>query len=314
MRHQRTLSAMLATVTLFAVRSGIAQVLPTVVVSGYESPIHHRLAPGQVVPLFASGLPITERFVADRMPLPTELGGLSVQFIQQQLASPISVPLLRVEPLQNGITAVVVQMPYEMIPGGYIGPITAGPAPIDTGELQITWQRSPGARIRIIPVQDRVKLLRTCDSLPESLWEDPDARSRLCLPVVTHGDGTLVSAARPATLGEIVVVYAFGLGRPPEPPVTGGPVPFPVVMPLDKWGVNFAFGLNAGPRPPTATPDARPTFVGLVPGFAGLYQINVRLPDRHREAAQLCANQGDSNVTLTIWGATSNDSIGICMH
>lgn len=306
--------ALLATAAAFAARTGAAQGLPTIVVSGYESPVQHRLAPGQVVPLFASGLPVRERVVANRMPLPTELGGVSVQLIQQQLTSPISLPLLRVEPLQNGITAIVVQMPYEMIPGGYIGPITAGPAPIDTGELQITWQGSPGTRIRIIPVQDRVRLLRTCDSFPESLWEDPGARPRLCLPVVTHGDGTLVSADHPATSGEIVVVYAFGLGRPPEPPVTGGPVPFPVVMPLDKWGVNFSFGLNAGPRPPSATPDARPTFVGLVPGFAGLYQVNVRLPDRRSDSAQACTNQGDSNVTLTIWGATSNDSIGVCMR
>lgn len=305
----------LATLALYAsVLSAAEDSPPVIVASGYESPVHHRLAPGQVVTLFASGLPITDRVVARGVPLPTELSGVSVWLFQPQLTSPTLVPLLRLEPLTNGITAIVVQMPYEMIPGTYLAPITAGPGAIDTGELQVNSRDSEGARIRIIPVQDRIKLLRSCDSLPESLWEDPEARSRPCLPLVAHGNGTLVSAEQPAAAGETVVVYAFGLGRPPEPPVTGGPVPFPIAMPTDKWGVRFEFGLNAAPRAPSAHPDARPVYVGLVQGYTGLYQLNVRLPDRLPEALPGCRNNADSNMTISVWGAASNNSIGICMR
>jgi uncharacterized protein (TIGR03437 family) len=43
-----------------------------------------------------------------------------------------------------------------------------------------------------------------------------------CTSIVTHADGTLVSADSPAKSGETVVVYAFGLGQTTPAVKTGG--------------------------------------------------------------------------------------------
>lgn len=303
-----TFAAMLLPVVLFA------QARPALVATGYDSPVFHRLAPGQLVTLFVSGLPASGRAVASAVPLPTELAGVSVTLHQAALPGPVRIPLLSVEPLSEVVTALVVQMPFEMEPGSYIGPITAGPARPDTGELQVSWGSEAGPRVSIIPVQDNIKLLRSCDAFPEALREDPRGRIRPCLPTVTHAGGNLVNFESPARAGEVVVFWAFGLGRPPARPVTGGPAPAPIIMPTGKWGLHFAFGANAPAKPPFAGPESNPVYVGVVPGYVGLYQINMKLPEQIPSGTPACTSFTDSNLTVTVWGATSSDAISICVR
>jgi uncharacterized protein (TIGR03437 family) len=78
--------------------------------------------------------------------------------------------------------------------------------------------------------------------------------------------------ARPAHRGDNLVLYAIGLGATDPPVGTGQPAPSDspaslVVAPA----VSFGSG-------PTAA-QAMPSFAGLVPGAAGLYRINVTIPD-----------------------------------
>lgn len=89
--------------------------------------------------------------------------------------------------------------------------------------------------------------------------------------IATHADGRLVDAASPAAPGEVVVLYATGLGATDPPQLPGvlalGPA---IVRELDLVPVQMAG---------KTIPSGGILYAGLTPGFAGLYQINVRIPD-----------------------------------
>lgn len=88
--------------------------------------------------------------------------------------------------------------------------------------------------------------------------------------IASHLSGTLVSPAAPAKAGEIVVVYAVGLGRT-SPDTNSGRVVSAAasILALSQLQVTIAGN-------PVAAKDI--LYAGLAPGFAGLYQINLRMP------------------------------------
>ncbi|MDP9172215.1 MAG: hypothetical protein M3N54_16480 [Acidobacteriota bacterium] len=92
------------------------------------------------------------------------------------------------------------------------------------------------------------------------------------LAIASHLDGSLISADAPATGGEIVVIYAAGLGRV-SPDTTSGKIApsAAVITALAQFQILLA-----------GTPCARANvlYAGIAPGFAGLYQINLKLPDK----------------------------------
>ena len=88
--------------------------------------------------------------------------------------------------------------------------------------------------------------------------------------VAIHLTGQVISAASPAAPGEIIVIYAGGLGRT-APDTTAGQLAtaaFPIY-----YASQFQVLFNGIPSPPASI-----LYAGLSPGFAGLYQINLRLP------------------------------------
>jgi uncharacterized protein (TIGR03437 family) len=94
--------------------------------------------------------------------------------------------------------------------------------------------------------------------------------------VAVHLNGQVISPTSPATPGEIVVVYAGGLGRT-APDATSGQLAtaaFPIYYQSELQVL-----LNGVVCPPGSV-----LYAGLAPGFAGLYQINLVLP------ADLAAN------------------------
>lgn len=77
----------------------------------------------------------------------------------------------------------------------------------------------------------------------------------------------VISSANPAQPGQIVQLYANGLGPVDHPPATGEPVPLsPFARTLTEPTVTIA------------GQDATVNFSGLAPGFSGLYQVNVEVP------------------------------------
>jgi len=103
---------------------------------------------------------------------------------------------------------------------------------------------------------------------------------------ITHADGSPVSPQNPARAGEVVVLYATGLGRV-TPSVPTGALPT---------------GVSATVVPVTATIDSipvTPEFAGLTGCCVGLNQVNLRIPASVRSG-------NDITVALSIGGLTSN--------
>jgi uncharacterized protein (TIGR03437 family) len=89
--------------------------------------------------------------------------------------------------------------------------------------------------------------------------------------VATHPDGSSITAASPAKPGETIRLYCAGLGQT-SPPQVDGVVPnaaaqISVVKRMQVW-------LDGQLLPPE-----RILYAGITPGFAGLYQIAIRLPE-----------------------------------
>jgi uncharacterized protein (TIGR03437 family) len=98
--------------------------------------------------------------------------------------------------------------------------------------------------------------------------------------------GAQILASNPAHSGEILSLYANGLGPVTNAPASGAPA---VASPLSQT-------TGAPPVVIIGGQQAQVLFSGLAPGYPGLYQINATVP------AGLTGNQ---NVTISIGGQTS---------
>jgi uncharacterized protein (TIGR03437 family) len=85
---------------------------------------------------------------------------------------------------------------------------------------------------------------------------------------ILHADYSLVSDANPATAGETVLIYLTGMGVT-SPAVADGTAGTVTTLYKAVSSVNVFVGGQAGTI----------AFNGLAPGFPGLYQINVTLPN-----------------------------------
>jgi uncharacterized protein (TIGR03437 family) len=100
------------------------------------------------------------------------------------------------------------------------------------------------------------------------------------MAIATHADGSVITSDAPARPGEVVVLYGTGLGPTVAPfdsqsdgrmvPLTSDPAGLKILRLAD---------LSVTLSDATVDPD-HILWAGLTPGFAGLYQINLQLPDR----------------------------------
>ena len=89
--------------------------------------------------------------------------------------------------------------------------------------------------------------------------------------IATHADNSVLTADKPARSGELIVIYAAGLGKTQAMPENGELAPWPSRLPE-----NAAFRVTVGGA---AVDPARIVYAGLTPYSAGLYQVNLFLPD-----------------------------------
>jgi uncharacterized protein (TIGR03437 family) len=88
--------------------------------------------------------------------------------------------------------------------------------------------------------------------------------------VATHADFSVITTTNPALPGEIVILYATGLGLT-SPPAEPGQLPT-TAAPLVS-GSDFQILLDGQPAPAEDL-----LYSGVAPFYAGLYQINLQLP------------------------------------
>ncbi len=88
--------------------------------------------------------------------------------------------------------------------------------------------------------------------------------------VAAHLNGQVISSTSPATAGEIVIAFANGLGRT-SPDATAGQLATVAAWVVNASAMQVLFdGVSA--------PAGSILYAGLAPGYAGLYQINLRIP------------------------------------
>ncbi|HMD49631.1 MAG TPA: IPT/TIG domain-containing protein [Bryobacteraceae bacterium] len=114
--------------------------------------------------------------------------------------------------------------------------------------------------------------------------------------IATEADGTLITPASPARPGDIVILYATGLGYT-APPVVYSQIP--KMAALIVQSATFIVQFNGVPMDPGGI-----IYAGIAPGFAGLYQINLILPANVGANPQISIGYPDSmspgGVTLPV--------------
>jgi uncharacterized protein (TIGR03437 family) len=116
-----------------------------------------------------------------------------------------------------------------------------------------------------------------------------------------HADGSIVTAANPAVIGETVSVYVTGLGAVSPPITDGAPGPTGTLSEVAAGSVTAAIGGVA----------ATVVYAGLAPGYSGLYQLNITVQagltagDNYLYIAGPDAYNSQSLIPISTSGSTS---------
>jgi uncharacterized protein (TIGR03437 family) len=93
--------------------------------------------------------------------------------------------------------------------------------------------------------------------------------------IALHADYRIVSDKNPATPGEVIALYLTGMGAVSPPLAAGAPggdgTPDRPLNHVTAVARAEFFG-------PSGVTPASVEFAGMAPGYAGLYQVNVKVP------------------------------------
>ena len=222
------------------------------------------VAQGDIVALFGDQLTAGDPASAASLPLSTTLGGVQV-FVNDQAA-----PVYYVSSGQ-----INFQIPFNAQPGD------------GTVRVERNGQRGNTVSVRIARSVPRLLRLGIGEY---GIITNQD----LSFPIPT----TPGLASHPAKVGDALTIYALGFG-PTSPAVASG-VASPSAEPLARVVTHpkVCFGTPTPFNQGTSCVD--PLFVGLSPGFVGLYQINVVIPSTVAAddmlPLRLTTDDGDSNA------------------
>jgi uncharacterized protein (TIGR03437 family) len=210
------------------------------------------LVPGSLLTVFGAGVsgssPLDQ---AASLPLPAELAGTRV------LLDGLPAPIYAVANV-GGAEQANVQVPWQL-----------------TGKQEITvvvsrgTESSESIRVPVAPASPAV-------------FTTGGTRG-----IVTYNTtGRLVTPAEPARPGDLLVVWATGLGPVDNEPASGHPGPR---TPLARLRETAEVTLAGRP--------ARVLFAGLAPGLVGVYQVNIEVPPD--------AGSGDLDLLVRVAGQAS---------
>jgi uncharacterized protein (TIGR03437 family) len=208
------------------------------------------LTAGSLATIFGRGITVAPGIVsAEGLPLPPALSGVSVT------VNGVPPPLCALADV-NGQEQVNVQIPFEV----------EGQAQVSV-VIENNGLRSSPVELELRPLQ-------------------PEIFVREGLAAALHAvSNRPVTAAQPAQPGEVVAIFATGLG-PVDPPV--------------PTGIGASDVLVKTLSLPQVTIGGRAAavlFSGLAPGFPGLYQVNVEVP--------VDTEPGDQEVVISMGGFSS---------
>lgn len=151
--------------------------------------------------------------------------------------------------------------------------------------VQIPFETSPGSAaisVSVNGVAIGTSAIPVQSAAP-GLFVEPQNQA-----AVINQDGTTNSQAQPAATGSVIAAYLTGLGAVSPPIATGAAAPLNALSTVS--GITATIGGIA----------ASVQFAGLAPGFAGLYQVNIQVP-------QLPAGQYPLQVSAS--GVASNAAL-----
>lgn len=208
------------------------------VVNAASGELGRGLAPGSYVSLFGASFTDQTRVFGTNY-LPLSLAGVSVGFdVPGQTNRSFPGVISFVSPGQ-----INVQVPWEL-----------------AGQSQVQLKVSNG-------LYSSARLTVPLNEVSPAFFEYPDAGSGRQLIAALNQGFQLVTGAAPAARGEVVQMYANGLGPVDNQPATGEAAPS---SPLASCRI--AAQVTIGGRTATVL------FAGLAPGFVGLYQVNALVP------------------------------------
>jgi hypothetical protein len=308
------------------------QVVDALVPTGYSMPVPVAVAPGQILNLFVRGIGVAlgGRVAATELPLPTALAGISVTIAEPDAYNLLNipkppyqqspVPLFAVASVSGcnevvigpvfhqceNFTVITVQIPFWLVPDP-VSPVRR------IAELTVSENGTPVVALIVRPHVDQIHVVDGCDAQVVTAIPPGGGACRPG-PLVTHADGRLVSFLDQAQPGEVLVLYALGLGITTPTVKDGEASPIPAAS--VRVGLDFDFSPNAGPSMPSQRRDPGtpplPVFAGLSPGLVGLYQVNFVVPTPPPGTPN-CFGTVHSNLTVSVIGANSTDGAGICV-
>ena len=198
--------------------------------------------------------------LADSLPLPTFLGGVSVK------VNGVDAPLFFVS--RNQIN---FQIPWEFV-----------------GETQVS------VTVILDGVTSTPQTIELAPSNPGIFAINSEGTGQGAILFANSGDlaaptgSVSCRTSRPASPGDFLSIYCTGLGAVTNPPANGAAAP-----------ANPLSATTAAPSVTIGGVPAMVSFSRLGPGFVGLYQVNVQVPEN--------TPTGDAvPVVLTIGGVSSN--------
>ncbi len=156
--------------------------------------------------------------------------------------------------------------------------------------LQVPWELQGASSVQVKVNIDGVANSNVF-TLPLTQYAPTIFQSSGIVAAVNATTGTIVTAANPAHAGDVVELYANGMGPVNNQPASG-----------DPSSVNAAT-LATTKTTPTVTiggQAASVSYSGLAPGNPGLYQINVTVP---------AVAAGNQTVALSIGGASAPSAV-----
>jgi len=304
---------------LFLITWLIGRVHAQLTTVGFTDP-QFTVAPGEVVTFFAQGLNIASAAFAEP-PLPTVLSGVKVSV--QNFGTPVGVlpyaadwPILSVKPWSCvvasssgcGLTAVTIEVPTDLSLEYFIATISVNGAQRGQAALRVEYTS--------------IHILSSCDSVISNGLAGSQAG---CQILITPSP----SVRQIYHPGDWITIWAVGLGAT-KPAVPTGQASTGIAPVSSNVSAFLDFNLpqvNGSLPAPTAAQDISSSvgYVGVSPGYVGLYQMNLQLPNAISTTnSNDCAGPNLSfiaNTRVTITETTyaaggsymSTDSLLICL-
>ncbi len=235
--------------------------------------------------------------------------------LRQTFIDPIQIPILSVSDTQScssvtppqcsTVSQITVQIPYELMPN-----IPHVSLPVNFARLDVSYQSNPTSSLNLNPIPDSIHLLNSCDVASPYRIGDFSATSN-CVPLVTHADGSLVTAASPARAGETLTMSLVGMGQPNGTVTTGAAAPS-ITPALDGVQISYDARANASPSALVPTFAFPLNSAQLRPGAVGIYDVTFLVP-AVPPGLPACDSSVLSNLTVNIKRMTSFAGVGICV-